>query len=102
MEKLFYKKLVNRIYGYKMVASHAEFDELKNEVTAYSETLKEYPVAKAHQLFYEKYGELVKSAKTQEEIELLKQINKTLGFFKVVAVIAIILTISAMLLTMLQ
>lgn len=93
MERIFYKKLVNRIYGYKMVTTDAEFNELKNEVSDFTETLKNLPVSEAHKKFYEKYGELVTSAKTQEQIELQKKIVAVLGFFKVLAILLIVLSI---------
>ncbi len=93
MEKVFYKKLVNRIYGCKALSSAAEYEQLRTEVSAFVESLKDLPISELHQKFDEKYGELIKSVKMQEQIELQKKIVSILGFFKVLAIIAIILSV---------
>ena len=71
-----------------------EQEAIKNELTAFAEQIKDKPFLEQQRLFFEKSGILMTYVQIDyltKQMVYLKSINGTLNFFKILAIISIVI-----------
>jgi len=90
MEKEYHNALFNQLLGYRNFATRAEYNELINDANKLRKEIKQKSIKEQHKIFSEEYGELVDNILYSNQMQLLRKMNGTLNFFKVLAIIGLI------------